>query len=64
MHFYFAGAKPASKAHKWDDPRIPAEPSQIDVMLTYFEFQGRKQNANKQKFLKSLARGRKAGKRK
>jgi hypothetical protein len=56
--FYHAGAKPESKAHPWDDPRIPAE-WPINVMLTYYEFQSKKQGKKKRKFLKSLKRGRK-----
>jgi len=58
MIFYHAGAKPASKAHPWDDPRIPAE-WPINVMITYYEFQGKKQAKKKKVFLKSLAKSRK-----
>jgi hypothetical protein len=57
--FYHAGAKPASKAHPWDNPTIPAAPWKINVMITYFEFQEKKQGKKKRVFLKSLAKGRK-----
>lgn len=56
--FYHAGCKPASKTAPWDDNRIPAHPWPINVMITYFEFQG-KLNKSKRKFIKSLKKGKK-----
>lgn len=59
MIFFHAGAKPASEKHSWDDPRIPAAPWKINCMITYFEFQGKKQAKKKKVYLKSLAKDRK-----
>ena len=61
MILYYAGAKPPTRAHPWDCPRIAAE-ADLHIMLTFFEFQG-KSGKRKRKFLRDLKRMRKGKKR-
>ena len=58
MIFYFAGAKPPTKAHPWDQPEIPAG-HQLHLMLTYYEFRSKKMGKPKRKFLRYLKNRRK-----
>lgn len=60
MRVLFAGAKPQTKAHPWDDPCIAAE-KEIDIMITYFEFQQKTIGKRKRIYLRNLAK-RKANK--
>lgn len=52
MIVFFAGAKPPTKAHPWDDPRIAAD-ADLHVMTTFFEL--KKMSAKKSKnFMRTM----------
>lgn len=57
MKIYFAGAKPRTKAHPWDDPRVAAG-HDLNVMTTFFEL-GRMSKKKQRKFFKTLGKNKK-----
>ena len=54
MRIYFAGAKPKTKAHPWDNPQV-AVGRPLNVMTTFFEL-GKMSKKKQDKFLKQLER--------